>query len=148
VCSALCLRISRDRGTVACGGHPLPLHVGEDGVAELGSAGTLLGAFTKVDWPEAEYLMRPGETLVAITDGVTDTVGKDDERFGMGRLQEILAEAQNESPMVIRERLVAALEDFQVGAQADDTAIVIMRFTGAPTENEMVERTDNVNVRV
>jgi serine phosphatase RsbU (regulator of sigma subunit) len=148
VCSALCLRISRDRGTVACGGHPLPLHVGEDGVAELGSAGTLLGAFTKVDWPEAEYLMRPGETLVAITDGVTDTVGKDDERFGMGRLQEILAEAQNESPMVIRERLVAALEDFQVGAQADDTAIVIMRFTGAPTENEMVERTDDVNVRV
>ena len=33
--------------------------------------------------------------------------------------------------MVIRERLVAALEEFQVGAQADDTAIVIMRFTGA-----------------
>jgi PAS domain S-box-containing protein len=148
VCSALCLRISGDRGTVACGGHPLPLHLGEEGVAEIGSAGTLLGAFTKVGWPEVDYVMRPGETLVAITDGVTDTVGSDDERFGMARLQEILTGAQNESPMVIRERLVAALEEFQVGAQADDTAIVIMRFTGASAGNEIDTRSDNVNLEV
>jgi serine phosphatase RsbU (regulator of sigma subunit) len=131
VCTALCLRISHGRGTLASGGHPLPFHLGEHGVREVGHHGTLLGAFAAVDWPEAPVEMQPGETLVAFTDGVTDAVGKDDERFGLARLKEILAQAQNESPMVIRARLVAALEQFQVGAQADDTAIVIMRFTGA-----------------
>jgi PAS domain S-box-containing protein len=130
VCTALCVRLAGDRGTLASGGHPLPLMIGEHGVREVGHHGTLLGAFLSVEWPEATFQMQPGETLVAFTDGVTDTVGPNDERFGLGRLKEILAQVQNESPMAIRERLVAALEDFQVGAQADDTAIVIMRFTG------------------
>jgi serine phosphatase RsbU (regulator of sigma subunit) len=136
VCTALCLRLAGDRGTLASGGHPLPLLIGEQGVREVGHHGTLLGAFSSVEWPEATFQMQPGETLVAFTDGVTDTVGLDDERFGLGRLKEILAQVQNESPMAIRERLVAALEDFQVGAQADDTAIVIMRFTGAAVASD------------
>jgi PAS domain S-box-containing protein len=148
VCSGLCLRVSEGRGTIASGGHPLPLRVADHGVEALGRAGTLLGAFSKFSWPETSFAMGPGETLVAITDGVTDTVGRDDERFGMVRLQEILGEAQNESPMAIRDRLVAALEDFQVGAQADDTAIVIMRFTGPPAAQEPVEKLANSEVRV
>jgi PAS domain S-box-containing protein len=148
VCSGLCLRVSEGRGTIASGGHPLPLRVGDHGVEALGRAGTLLGAFSKFSWPETSFAMGPGETLVAITDGVTDTVGRDDERFGMVRLQEILGEAQNESPMAIRDRLVAALEDFQVGAQADDTAIVIMRFTGPPAAQEPVEKLADSEVRV
>jgi PAS domain S-box-containing protein len=144
VCTALCLRISEGRGTLASGGHPLPLHLGEHGVNEAGRHGTLLGAFSSVDWPETPFEMQPGETLVAFTDGVTDTVGEGDERFGLGRLKEILAHTQNESPMVIRERLVAALEEFQVGAQADDTAIVIMRFTGARTAAGSAEKISSV----
>ena len=115
---------------------------------EVGRPGTLLGAFSKVEWPEEQFSMRPGETLVAITDGVTDTVGRDDERFGIARLQEILADAQNDSPMRIRDRLLAALEDFQVGAQADDTAIVIMRFTRAPAKPEPGGRVVTANVPV
>jgi serine phosphatase RsbU (regulator of sigma subunit) len=148
VCSGLCLRISEGRGTLASGGHPLPLRVGDHGVEALGSAGTLLGAFSKVSWPEEQFTVGPGETIVAITDGVTDTVGRNDERFGIGRLQEILRDAQNESPVVIRDRLVAALEDFQVGAQADDTAMVIMRFTGAPADPSPVENLANSDIRV
>jgi serine phosphatase RsbU (regulator of sigma subunit) len=130
VCTALCLRLSLGRGTLASGGHPLPLHLGEHGVSEVGRHGTLLGAFSDVDWPEVPFEMQPGETLVAFTDGVTDAVGEDEERFGLSRVKEILAATQNESAMLIRERLVAGLDEFQVGAQADDTAIVIMRFTG------------------
>jgi PAS domain S-box-containing protein len=140
VCTALCLRISLGQGTVASGGHPLPLHLSEHGVREIGRHGMLLGAFSSVDWPEVLFEMQPGETLVAFTDGVTDAVGKGDERFGLTRLKEILARAQNESPMAIRARLVAALEEFQVGAQADDTAIVIMRFTGAKAISESDEQ--------
>ncbi|HEY4426591.1 MAG TPA: SpoIIE family protein phosphatase [Solirubrobacteraceae bacterium] len=148
VCSALSMRVSEGRGTVASGGHPLPFHLSDGGVAELGSAGTLLGAFSKVGWPEAEFMMRPGDTLVAITDGVTDTVGQGDERFGTRRLRRVLEELHAEPPTVIRERLVAAIEEFQVGARADDTAIVIMRFNGAPAAEQTVARATNHNVGV
>jgi PAS domain S-box-containing protein len=146
VCTGLCLRISLGAGTLASGGHPLPLHIGEHGLREIGQHGTLLGAFSAVEWPESPFEMQPGETLVAFTDGVTDTVGEGDERFGLGRLKEIVMGAQNESPMVIRERLVAALDDFQVGAQADDTAVVVMRFTGAKRARDAARPSSVVGV--
>jgi PAS domain S-box-containing protein len=139
VCTALCLRLSGQRATIALGGHPLPLCVGPAGVREVGSPGTLLGAFATVRQPETEFVIQPGETLVAFTDGVTDALGADGERFGMTRLQRTLSGAQNETPMGIRTRLTAALEDFQVGPQADDTAIVVMRYTGQATDMQPAE---------
>jgi serine phosphatase RsbU (regulator of sigma subunit) len=136
VCTALCLRVSGSRATVASGGHPLLWRLGEGDVTEVGRHGTLLGAFSRVQWPEETFEMRPGETLVAITDGVTDTRGDEDERFGSTRLRELLHEVRRESPSAIRERLIAALEDFQVGAQADDTALVVMRRAGRPAAHD------------
>jgi serine phosphatase RsbU (regulator of sigma subunit) len=130
VCTALCLRIRGEEATVACGGHPPLIRVRRGCVEEVGVYGTLLGAFPNVRLPEASFELAPGELLVAITDGVTDTRGEGDQRFGMERLKEILQASMNDSPTVIRGRLLDALERFQVGPQADDTAIVIMRFTG------------------
>jgi PAS domain S-box-containing protein len=148
VCTALCLRLTDQQATIALGGHPLPLCVGEDGVREVGSHGTLLGAFATVRRPETEFVMRPGETFVAFTDGVTDTVGADGERFGMRRLKEALTGAQNETPMGIRTRLTTALEDFQVGAQADDTAIVVMRYTARADDPRPAEPERRLSVNV
>jgi serine phosphatase RsbU (regulator of sigma subunit) len=139
VCTALCVRLSGRRGTIAVGGHPLPVCVCKEGVREVGCHGTLLGAFAENRRPETEFVMQPDETLVAFTDGVTDTVGARGERFGTGRLKEILIGARNETPMGIRMRLIAALEDFQVGAQADDTAVVVMRCTGRVAEPRPVD---------
>lgn len=129
LCTALCLRLSRSGATLAVGGHPLPLRIGEGGVAEVGEHGTLLGALERTRWPEAEITLRAGETLVAFTDGVTDTVGEGGERWGTDRLQESLAAAQDAPPAALRAHLVQALDGFQVGAQADDAAVVIMRFS-------------------
>jgi serine phosphatase RsbU (regulator of sigma subunit) len=130
VCTALCLRLSDHGCTIAAGGHPLPLCISEDGIRELGAHGTLLGADTVATRPETEFTMWLSDTLVAFTDGVTDTVGPDGERFGLARLRDVLAGSGHDTPLTIRARLVAALEDFQVGPQADDTAVVVMRYTG------------------
>ncbi|HTA06754.1 MAG TPA: PP2C family protein-serine/threonine phosphatase, partial [Solirubrobacteraceae bacterium] len=110
--------------------HPSPLRLGEHGVAEVGEHGTLLGALARTRWPETNLELRPGETLVAFTDGVTDTVGEDGERWGSARLQQVLAGTRSLAAPAIKELVVTALDEFQVGAQADDTALVIMRFTG------------------
>jgi serine phosphatase RsbU (regulator of sigma subunit) len=101
--------------------------LGEQGAGEVGRPGTLLGAFADVAWPEDTFELNANETLVAITDGVTDTVGAEDERFGTARLRDLLDALRGCSPMAIRERVIAELERFQVGAQADDTAMLAMR---------------------
>jgi PAS domain S-box-containing protein len=135
VCTALCLRLSFQRGAVAAGGHPLPLRLSSAGVTQLGDPGTLLGAFPGASRPETPFVMGPGETLVAITDGVTDTIGKDGQRFGMERLRQVLDDVRDQPPSVIQRQVQAALEDFQVGPQADDTAIVVMRFNGGHAQS-------------
>jgi serine phosphatase RsbU (regulator of sigma subunit) len=144
ICTALCIRLSSGRGTVAAGGHPLPLCLNEDGVCEIGCSGTMLGAFAGAAWPERSFDVHPGHTLVAITDGVTDVVGEGRERFGKARLRDVLADARVEGPTIIRERLVAALDRFQVGAQADDTAVVVMRMAQGRAQAEPTEIAERV----
>ena len=87
VCTALCMRFSAAGAIIAAGGHPLPLCLSVEGVREVGRPGTLLGAFDEVHWPEVPVAVQPGETLVGFTDGVTDTVGANAERFGLERLR-------------------------------------------------------------
>jgi PAS domain S-box-containing protein len=132
LCTALCLRISPGGATLSVGGHPLPLRIGGRGVDEVGEHGTLLGALARTRWPEHQVELQPGETLVAFTDGVTDAVGKHGERWGSERLEQALGRMQDLPPAEIRRGLLDALDEFQVGAQADDTAVVVMRFTGTP----------------
>ena len=148
ICTALCLRLSLERGTIVAAGHPLPLSLSEEGIREVGHHGTLLGAFAEVERPESEIVMQPGDAIVAITDGVTDTVGAGGERFGTGRLREILTDTQNDAPMEIRRRLVTALEDFQVGDQADDTAVVVMRYTGRLGDRRAIKSRERLGARL
>jgi PAS domain S-box-containing protein len=144
LCTALCVRTSPHGTTVAAGGHPLPLLIGEHGISRIGEHGTMLGAMKRTRWPERDVPVRPGETLVAITDGVTDTVGAGGERFGDERLTQTLVRLADLAPDPLCNGLAAALEEFQVGAQADDTAIVIMRFTGAREPEEGVRQLSGV----
>jgi PAS domain S-box-containing protein len=130
LCTALCLGIRGETLTIAAGGHPLPLLISDQEVAEVGRHGTLLGGFPRVRWPENQFTLASGDTLVAITDGVTDTVGAGGERFGDERLHAALDAVRGRSPREICAQLLTALEDFQVGEQADDTAIVVMRHAG------------------
>jgi PAS domain S-box-containing protein len=146
LCTALCLRITANGATLAVGGHVLPFRVGEDGVAEVGEHGTLLGALARTRWPETELELRPGETLVAFTDGVTDTVGAEGERWGGERLRETLSGTHGQAATAVRERLVAALEGFEVGAQADDTAVVIMRPTGGEAGEQRLAQLSGVSI--
>ncbi|HEX5225644.1 MAG TPA: SpoIIE family protein phosphatase [Solirubrobacteraceae bacterium] len=137
VCTALCARIAGDRVEVACGGHPPLLRLAADGISEVGEYGTLLGAFPELICPEVSVKLNPGETLVAYTDGVTDAIGRDGERFGAARLQEILHGTRLQPPDRVRSVVVDALDRFQIGPQADDTAVVIMRYVGMPDVDAM-----------
>lgn len=148
VCTALCLRIEGIEGVVACGGHPPLMHLGRDGVVEFGRHGTLLGGSSTVQWPQERLTVRPGETLVAITDGVTDAVGAGGERFGAERLLGILGAVREQTPEEIRSALVDELDRFQIGAPADDIALVVMRCTGPPAGSRRKQGRDGTSAGI
>jgi PAS domain S-box-containing protein len=135
VCTALCLRLRGDRATLAVGGHPLPLYMAAGSVTELGRHGPLLGGFEGVQWEDHSLQLDLDSTLLAYTDGFTDARDEHGERFGLRRLRETLG-AQGARPAVeVVDGLTRRLDEFQVGAHADDTAALVLRRVahGAPS---------------
>jgi PAS domain S-box-containing protein len=127
VCTALCLRLEQGQVTFATGGHPLPLQVSRDGVVELGEHGPLLGAFADVGWQEFAHDLRPDSTLVSYTDGFTDARDDEGRRFGFRRLCDTLEGLGRRSAVEVAESLTGALDEFQRGGHADDTAAIVLR---------------------
>ncbi|HEV3070329.1 MAG TPA: SpoIIE family protein phosphatase [Solirubrobacteraceae bacterium] len=133
VCTALCLRLHDDALTLAAGGHPLPLYItsrGADGagegVEEVGEHGPLLGALPDVRWQDHTLRLKDGATLVAYTDGITDALSEDGERFGLGRLCDTLRGLGGRPAGEVIQGMTRALDEFQSGAHADDTAAIAL----------------------
>ena len=135
ICTALCIRLERDRLVLSSGGHPLPLMLTGGTVAELGRPGPLLGAFPDAMLQDVVEPFPAEGTLVAYTDGVTDTVGEDGARFGLERLLEAVTDCRDCPADEVIERLTETLERFGGGRQGDDTAaVVIRRLDGGPPD--------------
>jgi PAS domain S-box-containing protein len=127
LCSALCVRLERDRVTMSSAGHPSPLIVRDDGrVREIGGSGPLLGGWEESSWGQKAVFVREDETLLMYTDGVTDTCGAT-ERFGTARLRRVLTEHAGSEPRDLLDALEAALDAFQAEGHSDDTGAVALR---------------------
>jgi PAS domain S-box-containing protein len=133
LCTTLCVALSADGVRFSSAGHPMPLIVGADGsVREIGEPGRLLGLgqAETYEWHDQLVEVEPGDTIVLYTDGVTDTRGER-QRFGEERLRAVLERAGGRPPGELLDLLDRELADFQVGAQADDTAVIAMRLETA-----------------
>jgi PAS domain S-box-containing protein len=117
---------------IICAGHPLPLLVRDGQAWAVGAFSPMLGAYPVKHWSRTTIELDPGDVLVLYTDGVFDAVGKDG-RFGEDRLQQTVAAAGDATDAVAR--IDAALSDFEVGDQADDTAVLAVERVGVPTVN-------------
>src|SRR5579884_487728 len=127
ICTAICLRLDQDRMTVAIGGHPLPIQITPGGARQVGVFGPLLGAFDGVEWHDLVLHLPPEHKLVMYTDGVTDAIGDQGERYGVKRLEAVLDRCRDLSAPEIIETLTTELQQFQVGERADDTAALVLR---------------------
>jgi serine phosphatase RsbU (regulator of sigma subunit) len=112
---------------IVCAGHPSPLLVAADGsVRAVGRPGTLLGAFPDGRWTVTDVDLRPGDSLVLYTDGVTDTRGPHG-RFGADRLEALLRDIGPLEAEAIAGEIDSALLAF--GEQRDDVAVLVLRAT-------------------
>ena len=106
---------------LVCAGHPLPLLASGGEVRPVGAFSPMLGAQPVEDWSRRIVELAPGDVLVLYTDGVFDAVGVTG-RFGEDRLERTIAGTADAADAVAR--IDAALSGFEVGAQADDTAVL------------------------
>jgi serine phosphatase RsbU (regulator of sigma subunit) len=131
LCTAVCIILrelahGEPRAEVICAGHPLPVLVRDGAASHVGAFGPVLGAFADARWEAVTVPIRPGDVLVLYSDGVLDAAGAED-RFGPERLQAALAPAGGAADAVAR--VDRALAEFQVGFQADDTAVLAIERT-------------------
>lgn len=129
------------RFVLANAGHCKPLLLSGSGSARwaVDHLGTALGFEPSVTFERTEIALKPGDTLVFYTDGVTEAFDPQQQCYGSGRLLSDAASLSGEPAPAISAGLLRKVRTFAAGAtQSDDIAILVLRIEGAPG-NECVE---------
>jgi len=114
--------------TYSNGGHLPPILIGEDGsIRRLEAGGTVVGLFDQMTYEEGAVEMRPGEILLAYSDGVTEPEN-DFGEFGEQRLIDLVRENRHLPLPQISQIVTMAVDDW-IGdkEQPDDVTLVLAR---------------------
>ncbi len=115
-------------------GHPSPFLLRRGEVDEPFSEGSYpVGLMPGVNYAIARHKLRPGDTLVLFSDGVTEAMDPDENLFGGARLREALADLHEASLAHVQKTVLESIEAFTRGAaQADDITLLLVRYRTAP----------------
>jgi len=122
-CTVAIVHVTARTSEILCAGHPQPLLIRGGEPHPVGPSGPMLGAWPDSTWRADTLDLQPGDVLVLYTDGVTDARGADG-RFGEARLLEALRGSEDAAAAVAA--IDRALNHFQRGPQADDTAVLAL----------------------
>jgi serine phosphatase RsbU (regulator of sigma subunit) len=110
-------------------GHNPPILVRKDGSVEtLSDGGLVLGLFENIVYDGGRVEMRPGDTLVVYSDGVTETWDPDGEEFGEEGLLPFVVRSRALGAEALQNAILREIEGFEAGARAtDDRTIVVLK---------------------
>jgi serine phosphatase RsbU (regulator of sigma subunit) len=126
--------LSPDGTLLSCNaGNNPPLLVSRDGtVRRLEKGGLPIGPFTEPAYEEEETPLRPGDTLILYSDGVSDAADSNDEAFGEERLLKCLDGACAREPEKLIEHVLGEVRAFAADRpQFDDITLLVVRYAGA-----------------
>jgi serine phosphatase RsbU (regulator of sigma subunit) len=133
LCTIAMVTVTGREARIISAGHPPPLLLRNGRATPVGTPGLLLGAVDDARITADAVELADGDRLLLYTDGVTDTVGPLD-RFGEQRLLDAATDlAGRVAGDDLAAGLLAALDAFSDGDQADDIAIVALRDRHAAT---------------
>ncbi|GAC1409469.1 MAG: SpoIIE family protein phosphatase [Actinomycetota bacterium] len=132
-CTVAYLRLRPDAqtalATIALGGHPMPFVLRSDGTVErFGLSGTALGISEGPRLTDATLSIEPHDTIVLYTDGVVDSLDRDNEA-GERMFAEALSEMRGLSPDEIASKIEQLALSRSGGGTRDDMAILALRFS-------------------
>ena len=108
--------------------HIAPLLLRADGSLEhLAPTATLLGAFQKWSCKEAQLDLRPGDTLLICSDGVTEAGIESGEEFGEARLEAELRAGASKTAAQLVQSIIDAVSRFSGVTRSDDVTVVAVR---------------------
>lgn len=91
--------------------------------------------FPGMDYPEIEFDMKPGDRIFLYTDGVNEAQGKENEQFGLDRLQSVLNAHLSDSSMELCNSVKSAVDSFVGNApQFDDMTMLALTYRGGHSE--------------
>ncbi|MEU5026461.1 SpoIIE family protein phosphatase [Streptomyces milbemycinicus] len=116
------------RCTLASAGHPLPLVLRPDGsVRTVAEPQILLGVVDDVAYQSETFELAPGETLVCVTDGVTEHRSGARQFDDGDGLASLLGDCVGLDAGDVAERIRQAVHAFAVEPPDDDLAMLVLR---------------------
>jgi len=119
--------------TLAAGGHPAPLLIRADGTAEYLAmpSGPLIGIWGDVAFAATTILLKPGDTLLLYTDGLTEArTDAHYARYGDEALRDLAASLAPAPAASVIAAIITLLDRLGSGLE-DDTAVLAL---GVPPE--------------
>jgi len=130
------LHVDTHELSVARAGHERPILLSRDGqVQPIDSPGTAIGMMDVETFErllgETTIQIKPGDVIVAYTDGITEAMNRDGEEWGMQNFLEAVRQASSEGANSVLNNVRQRLERF-VGdnPQYDDMTLLALRDLG------------------
>jgi sigma-B regulation protein RsbU (phosphoserine phosphatase) len=121
--------ISRELAYVNAG-HNAPMVFRDQELLRLDQGGAVVGMLPTFPYEQATIRLRPGDLLVAFTDGISEAMDTADEEWGEERLIEAVRQRPDLSAAPLLQHLLAAADAFALGAkQHDDMTMVVARVS-------------------
>ncbi len=110
-------------------GHNAPILLRAGGSFErLEATATVLGLFEQWDCEVAELQIASGDVLVIYTDGISEAAdGEEGEEYGEERLVAATRKVQHQPAAQMLDMIVAEVQDFSKGYQADDMTLIVAK---------------------
>jgi sigma-B regulation protein RsbU (phosphoserine phosphatase) len=115
------------------GGHNLPFIISEQGevrqIENIG--GMLLGAIPDSEYDSNIVSLKPGETILFYTDGITEAFNKNDEEYEEHRLSDVLKSKHSFDAEKIVRSVIDDVNNFADGVvQSDDITCMALKYKG------------------
>ncbi|MFC8428894.1 SpoIIE family protein phosphatase [Streptomyces sp. NPDC057253] len=116
------------RCTLASAGHPLPLLLGAGGeVRTAARPQTLLGVVEDETYTSETFELRPGDSLLCVTDGVTERRSGSRQFDDEDGLADALAGCAGLDAELIAERIKRLVHEFGARPPEDDLALLVLQ---------------------
>lgn len=101
-------------------GHLPVLHMSKSGTVSQAATGYPLGMFRTAQFALHRMALKPGESLLLYTDGISEARNASDEEYGIERMSSLAARCANLSPDALIENCLSELSRFSGGGKVTD----------------------------